>query len=239
MRSRGPTRRCMPIDWPPSSAKQPGPGSARHLRGIDWTEVGGISRRCATGTEVVGAVGTRRSASRGFSFSPYEAACPVAFYRFYFRGRAGLKLSAPVPPSPLDRIPQSPVMWCCGHSSGRRPYELFRHYCALPSARDKDGRELAAVRGVVLSVLGMLKAGATHVAVATDHVIESFRNDLWPGYKTGAGIDPDLLAQFHPLEDALSAAGIIVWPMVEFEADDALPCSGALAAARRSARRPA
>src|SRR5882762_10267361 len=110
-------------------------------------------------------------------------------------------------------------------------YELFRHYYALPSSRDRDGREVAAVRGVVGSVLGMINAGATHVAVATDHVIESFRNDLWPGYKTGEGIDPDLLAQFPLLEEVLSAAGIVVWPMVEFEADDALG-AGAVAAAR-------
>ncbi len=109
-------------------------------------------------------------------------------------------------------------------------YELFRHYYALPSARDPDGREIAAVRGVVTSVLGMLAGGATHVAVATDHVIESFRNGLWPGYKTGEGIDPDLLSQFIPLEDALRAAGVAVWPMVEFEADDAL-AAGAMAAA--------
>jgi len=110
-------------------------------------------------------------------------------------------------------------------------YELFRHYHALPSARLPDGREVAAVRGVVASVLGMITAGATHVGVATDHVIESFRNDLWPGYKTGAGIEPDLLSQFPLLEQALSAMGVAVWPMVEFEADDAL-ASGAETAAR-------
>src|SRR6187200_48031 len=110
-------------------------------------------------------------------------------------------------------------------------YELFRHFYALPSARDDDGREIAAVRGVVGSVLGMFNAGVTHVAVATDHVIESFRNDLWPGYKTGAGVDPDLLSQFPLLEEALSALGVAVWPMVEFEADDAL-ASAAAAAAR-------
>ncbi len=101
-------------------------------------------------------------------------------------------------------------------------YELFRHYYALPSARDQNGREVAAVRGVLASVLGMIKGGATHLAVATDHVIESFRNGLWPDYKTGEGIEPDLLAQFHLLEEVLSAAGLVVWPMVEFEADDAL-----------------
>ena len=106
-------------------------------------------------------------------------------------------------------------------------YELFRHYYALPSARDRDGHEVAAVRGVLASVLGMIKGGATHIAVATDHVIESFRNDLWPGYKTGEGIDPDLWAQFPLLEETLTAAGIVVWPMVEFEADDAL-AAGAL-----------
>ena len=110
-------------------------------------------------------------------------------------------------------------------------YELFRHYYALPSARDEDGREVAAVRGVLASVLGIISGCATHIAVATDHVIESFRNGLWPGYKTGAGIEPDLLAQFPLLEDALSSAGIVVWPMVEFEADDAL-AAAALAAAR-------
>jgi 5'-3' exonuclease len=110
-------------------------------------------------------------------------------------------------------------------------YELFRHYYALPSARDRDGREIAAVRGVVGSVLGMISGGATHVAVATDHVIESFRNGLWPSYKTGEGIDPDLLAQFQLLEDVLSTAGVVVWPMVEFEADDAL-AAAAMAAAR-------
>jgi 5'-3' exonuclease len=110
-------------------------------------------------------------------------------------------------------------------------YELFRYFYALPSARDEDGREIAAVRGVVASVLGMITAGATHVAVATDHVIESFRNNLWPGYKTGAGIDPDLLSQFPLLEAALAAAGVVVWPMIEFEADDAL-AAGAVTAAR-------
>jgi len=110
-------------------------------------------------------------------------------------------------------------------------YELFRHYYALPSARDQDGREVAAVRGVLASVLGMISGGATHVAVATDHVIESFRNGLWPGYKTSEGVEPELLAQFPLLEETLSSAGIVVWPMVEFEADDAL-AAGAVAAAR-------
>ena len=108
-------------------------------------------------------------------------------------------------------------------------YELFRHYYALPSARDKDGREVAAVRGVLASVLGMIKQGATYVAVATDHVIESFRNGLWPGYKTGEGVESDLLSQFSLLEEVLAAAGVVVWPMVEFEADDAL-AAGAEAA---------
>ena len=109
-------------------------------------------------------------------------------------------------------------------------YELFRYYHALPSFRDRDGREVAAVRGVVSSMLGMISAGATHVGVATDHVIESFRNGLWPGYKTSAGVPADLLAQFPLLEEALSAAGIVVWPMVEFEADDALAAAAAAAA---------
>lgn len=108
-------------------------------------------------------------------------------------------------------------------------YELFRHYYALPSARDKDGREVAAVRGVLSSVLGMIHGGATHIAVATDHVIESFRNGLWPGYKTSEGIEPDLLAQFPLLEQVLTAAGVVVWPMVDFEADDALAAAAVLA----------
>jgi len=110
-------------------------------------------------------------------------------------------------------------------------YELFRHYYAVPSARDRDGLEVGAVRGVLASLLGMVKGGATHIAVATDHVIESFRNGLWPGYKTSEGVEPDLLAQFPLLEQTLSAAGIVVWPMVKFEADDAL-AAAAVAAAR-------
>jgi 5'-3' exonuclease len=109
-------------------------------------------------------------------------------------------------------------------------YELFRHYYALPSARDADGHEVAAVRGVLNSVLGMIKEGATHVGVATDHVIESFRNGLWDGYKTGEGIEPDLWAQFPILEEVLAAAGVVVWPMVEFEADDALASAAVLSA---------
>ena len=108
-------------------------------------------------------------------------------------------------------------------------YELFRHFYALPSAKDADGREVAAVRGVVTSLLGMITAGATHVGVATDHVIESFRNGLWRGYKTGAGIEPALYSQFPLLEEALGALGITVWPMVEFEADDALAAAAELA----------
>lgn len=110
-------------------------------------------------------------------------------------------------------------------------YELFRHFYAVPSARDRDGREVGAARGVLTSLLGMMKVGTTHIGVATDHVIESFRNDLWPGYKTGAGIDPDLFAQFPLLEELLSALGVAVWPMVEFEADDALAAGAAAAAA--------
>ena len=100
----------------------------------------------------------------------------------------------------------------------------------MPSARDAEGREVAAVRGVVASVLGMINRGTTHVGVATDHVIESFRNRLWPGYKTSEGVEPDLLAQFPLLEDAMAALGVVVWPMVEFEADDALAAAAAQAA---------
>jgi 5'-3' exonuclease len=108
-------------------------------------------------------------------------------------------------------------------------YELFRHYYAVPSARDRDGREMGAVRGVLVSLLGMMRSG-THIGVATDHVIESFRNRMWPSYKTGDGIDPDLRAQFTPLEEALRALGVALWPMVEYEADDALASAAAKAA---------
>ena len=101
-------------------------------------------------------------------------------------------------------------------------YELFRHFYGLRRFNKGEDRPFGAVIGVLNTVLQMIETGATHVGVATDHVIESFRNDLWPGYKTGDGIDHALLAQFHPLEDALSAMGVIVWPMTEFEADDAL-----------------
>jgi 5'-3' exonuclease len=109
-------------------------------------------------------------------------------------------------------------------------YELFRHYYALPKVRDSRGQEVAAVRGVLASLMGMFGNGVTHMGVATDHVIESFRNDLWPGYKTGEGVEPDLLAQFPLLEEALSALGIVVWRMVEFEADDALAAAAKAAA---------
>jgi 5'-3' exonuclease len=110
-------------------------------------------------------------------------------------------------------------------------YELFRHYYAVPPARDRDGREVGAVRGVLRSLLGMMTVNTTHIGVATDHVIESFRNRMWSGYKTGSGIDPALLAQFHPLEEALAAMGVAVWPMIELEADDALAAAARIAAA--------
>ena len=108
-------------------------------------------------------------------------------------------------------------------------YELFRHFFGAPPHRNVEGENVAAVRGVVGSVLGMLSEGATHVGVATDHVIESYRNALWPGYKTGAGIDPDLWSQAWPLEEALVALGVVVWPMVHVEADDALASAAAVA----------
>jgi 5'-3' exonuclease len=101
-------------------------------------------------------------------------------------------------------------------------YELFRHYFAVPSALDRDGNEVGAVLGVVGSILAMLEDGVTHIGVATDHVIESFRNRLWPGYKTAAGVPEKLLRQFGPLEAALEALGVKLWAMTEFEADDAL-----------------
>jgi 5'-3' exonuclease len=110
-------------------------------------------------------------------------------------------------------------------------FELFRHFYAVPPAQDARGIEIGAVRGVIGSIRGLLNGGATHVGVATDHVIESFRNRLWPGYKTSDGIEPALLAQFPILEDALAAFGVKVWPMVEYEADDALAAAAVKAAA--------
>ncbi len=112
-------------------------------------------------------------------------------------------------------------------------YELFRHFFAAPSHLDSAGRERNAVVGVVQSLLGMLEGGVTHVGVATDHVIESFRNALYPGYKTGEGVEPTLLAQFEPLEEAVAALGVVVWPMVEVEADDALAAAARAAGADR------
>jgi 5'-3' exonuclease len=109
-------------------------------------------------------------------------------------------------------------------------YELFRHFFAVPSAIDANGQEIGAVRGVLASVLSMIERGATHLGVATDHVVESFRNDLYPGYKTSEGVAPELLSQFPILEEALEAMGVVVWPMVHFEADDALASAAAKAA---------
>ena len=108
-------------------------------------------------------------------------------------------------------------------------YELFRHFYGLRRFKKQDP-PLGAVAGVLHTVLQMIEKGATHLGVATDHVIESFRNSLWPGYKTSEGVEPALLAQFHPLEDALRAMGVGVWPMVELEADDALASAAHLAA---------
>ncbi len=108
-------------------------------------------------------------------------------------------------------------------------YELFRHFYGIRRFKKTDP-PFGAVTGVLHTVAKMIEDGATHIGVATDHVIESFRNDLWPGYKTGAGIEPALRAQFHPLEDALVAMGVVVWPMIEFEADDALAAAACLAA---------
>ena len=110
-------------------------------------------------------------------------------------------------------------------------YELFRHYYALPAHLNDAGQEVAATRGVLRSLLSLLRVDATHVAVATDHVVESFRNDLWPDYKDSSGIEPELLSQFGLLEDALHAMGVTVWAMVEHEADDALAAGAAMAAA--------
>jgi 5'-3' exonuclease len=109
-------------------------------------------------------------------------------------------------------------------------YELFRHFYAVPEAIDVKGREVGAVRGVLRSVLSMIEGGATHIGVATDHVVESFRNELYAGYKTSAGVPPTLLSQFQILEETLEAMGVTVWPMVYFEADDALASAAAKAA---------
>jgi len=116
-------------------------------------------------------------------------------------------------------------------------YELFRHFYAVPPAADVNGQEVGAVRGVLASVLSMIDGGATHLGVATDHVVESFRNDLYPGYKTAEGVPPELLAQFPILEEALASMGLLVWPMVEFEADDALASAAAAAAQDKRVRR--
>ncbi len=116
-------------------------------------------------------------------------------------------------------------------------YELFRHYFAVPPQRDAQGIEVGAVRGVLDSLIGLLGEGATHVGVATDHVIESFRNELWPGYKTGEGIEPELLAQFPILEEATLALGVALFAMVDREADDGMASAAAVAAADRRVAR--
>lgn len=113
-------------------------------------------------------------------------------------------------------------------------YELFRYFFAVPSSKDSNGQEIGAVRGVLGSVLSMIESGAGHLGVATDHVVESFRNDLYPGYKTSEGVQEELLSQFPLLEEGLESLGVKVWPMVYFEADDAL-ASAALKASRDAA----
>ena len=116
-------------------------------------------------------------------------------------------------------------------------YELFRYFFAVPSAKDTNGREVGAVRGVLGSVWSMIADGATHIGVATDQVVESFRNELYPGYKTSEGVPPELLSQFPILEQALQAMGVVVWPMVYYEADDALASAAAQAASDERVRR--
>src|SRR6202171_6239193 len=108
-------------------------------------------------------------------------------------------------------------------------YELFRHFYGLRRFTKGVDRPMGAVAGVLNGLLQMMEGGATHIGVATDHVIESFRNKLWSGYKTGDGIEPALLAQFHTLEDPIAAMGVVVWPMIELEADDALASAAAIA----------
>src|SRR4029077_538346 len=116
-------------------------------------------------------------------------------------------------------------------------YELFRHFFGVPAAQDVSGQEIGAVRGVLTSVLSMIERGATHIGVATDHVVESFRNDLYSGYKTSEGVPPELLSQFPVLEEVLDAMGVVVWPMVEYEADDALASAASKAARDKSVKR--
>src|SRR5438477_6635640 len=116
-------------------------------------------------------------------------------------------------------------------------YELFRHFFAVPATADASGQEIGAVRGVLASIVSMIERGATHLGVATDHVVESFRNDLYPGYKTSEGVPADLLSQFPILEEALEAMGVMVWPMVYFEADDALASAAVKAASDESVSR--
>src|SRR5579859_2462744 len=116
-------------------------------------------------------------------------------------------------------------------------YELFRYFFAVPSAKDANGREVGAVRGVMASVWSMIEDGATHIGVATDQVVESFRNELYPGYKTSEGVPPELLSQFPILEQTLEALGVVVWPMVYYEADDALASAAARAASDERVRR--
>src|SRR5512134_1858658 len=135
-------------------------------------------------------------------------------------------------------LPDRPLGCASAHASAHPvivhlidgTYELFRHFYGLRRFNKGQDAPFGAVLGVLNGVLAMFEEGATHLGVATDHVIESFRNDLWPGYKTGEGIEPALLAQFHPLEEALSAMGVTVWAMVELEADDALASAAHLAA---------
>jgi len=115
-------------------------------------------------------------------------------------------------------------------------YELFRHFFAVPASADVNGQEIGAVRGVLTSVLSMIERGATYIGVATDHVVESFRNDLYPGYKTSEGVPEELLSQFPVLEEALQAMGVLVWPMVYYEADDALASAAAKAASDERVR---
>ncbi|MGE5817731.1 MAG: 5'-3' exonuclease, partial [Deltaproteobacteria bacterium] len=116
-------------------------------------------------------------------------------------------------------------------------YELFRHFYGLRRFNKGEDRPFGAVIGVLQTVLQMIETGATHVGVATDHVVESFRNRMWPGYKTGDGIEPALRAQFHPLEEALAAMGVAVWPMIKLEADDALASAAEIASADKGVER--
>src|SRR5262249_37740836 len=178
-------------------------------------------------------IGKKRSPRRGHGLGrestgdrSFDKSISYFLVRLSRQGLVGLRCSGPASLGTLF----------CGSPNGSMivhlidgTYELFRHFYGLRRFTKGEDRPFGAVVGVIHTVLQMIETGATHVGVATDHIIESFRNRSWSGYKTGDGIDPVLLAQFHPLEESLAAMGIAVWPMIELEADDALASAARIA----------